>query len=92
MIEGQFAGSANLCIMCQEASTKPCVVLAGEFRSMSVEPTVGNDERLRSIVSSTLEKAFDEDCAYLKNMPKPYQTNLHFIPLCIVNNLADVMQ
>jgi hypothetical protein len=44
-------------------------VLAGEFRSLSVDPTVGDDERLRSIVSSTIEKAFDEDCAYLKNMP-----------------------
>ena len=69
IIEGPFAGSTYFIYYVPRSDNKTGVVLAGEFRSMSIDPTVGDDERLRSIVSSTLEKVFDEDCAYLKNIP-----------------------
>jgi hypothetical protein len=69
IIEGPFAGSTYFIYYVPISDNKTGVVLAGEFRSVSIDPTVGDDERLRSIVSSTLEKVFDEDCAYLKNMP-----------------------
>ena len=69
MIEGPFAGSTYFVYYVPRSDNKTGVVLAGEFRSLSIDPTVGDDERLRSVVSSTLEKVFEEDCAYLKNMP-----------------------
>ena len=68
MIEGPFAGSTYFIYYVPTSDNKTKVVVAGEFRSASIDPTVGDDERLRSIVLSTLEKVFDEDCAYLKNM------------------------
>jgi hypothetical protein len=73
------------------SDNKTSVVLSGEFRSFSVDLTVWDHERLRSIVSSTIEKVFDEDCAYLKKHAiNHYQINLYIIPLCIVNNLASM--
>jgi hypothetical protein len=69
MIEGPFAGSTYFVYYVPRSYNKTGVVLAGEFRSLSIDPTVGDDEMLRSVVSSTLEKLFEEDCAYLKNMP-----------------------
>ena len=50
------------------ADNKTNVVVAGEFISKSIDPTVGDDEKLRSIVLSTFEKVFEEDAAYLKNV------------------------
>ena len=50
------------------AGNKTNVVVSGEFRSESIYPTVGNDEKLRSIVLSTFKKVFDEDNPYLKNL------------------------
>ncbi|MBA3977517.1 MAG: hypothetical protein H0X50_04890 [Nitrosopumilus sp.] len=47
---------------------KTNVVAVGDFRSPSIDPTVGDDERLCSMVLSTFEKVFEEDRAYLKNM------------------------
>ena len=35
---------------------KTNVVVAGDFRSTSIDPTADNDKRLRSIVLSTFEK------------------------------------
>jgi hypothetical protein len=69
MIEGPFSGSTYFIYYMPRKDNKTNVVLAGEFRSPSIDLTVdGNDERLRSMVLSTLEKAFEEDCKYLKNM------------------------
>src|SRR5215213_5311216 len=69
MVEEPFAGSTYFVYYVPRSDNKTGVVLAGEFRSLSIDPTVGDDERLRSVVSSTSEKVFDEDCAYLKDMP-----------------------
>ncbi|HEX7206877.1 MAG TPA: hypothetical protein VF233_01760 [Nitrososphaeraceae archaeon] len=68
MIEGPFAGSTYLIYYIPRPDNKTGVVLAGEFRSLSVDPTVGDDERLRSMVLSTFEKVFYEDCEYLRNI------------------------
>jgi len=68
MIEGPFAGSTYLIYYIPRPDNKTGVVLAGEFRSLSIDPTVGDDERLRSMVLSTFEKVFYEDCEYLRNM------------------------
>ena len=68
MIEGPFAGSTYLIYYIPRPDNKTGVVLAGEFRSLSIDPTVGDDERLRSRVLSTFEKVFYEDCEYLKNI------------------------
>jgi hypothetical protein len=68
MIEGPFAGSTYLIYYIPRPDNKTGVVLAGEFRSLSIDPTVGDDERLRSMVLSTFEKVFDEDCEYLRNI------------------------
>jgi hypothetical protein len=68
MIEGPFAGSTYLIYYIPRPDNKTGVVLAGEFRSLSIDPTVGDDERLRSMVLSTFEKVFYEDCEYLRNI------------------------
>jgi len=44
------------------------VVVAGDFRSTYIYPIIDNDERLRSIILSTFEKVFNEDCEYLKTI------------------------
>ena len=44
------------------------MVVAGDFRSTNIDPIIDNDERLRSIVLSTFEKVFNEDCEYLKTI------------------------
>ncbi|MDQ6723059.1 MAG: hypothetical protein M3Z01_02170 [Thermoproteota archaeon] len=68
MIEGPFAGSMYFIYYVPRDDNKTNVVVVGEFRSISIDPTVGDDERLRSIILSMFEKVFDEDCAYLKKM------------------------
>ena len=68
MIEGPFAGSTYLIYYIPRPDNKTGVVLVGEFRSASIDPTVGDEERLRSMVLSTFEKVFYEDCEYLKNI------------------------
>jgi hypothetical protein len=68
MIEGPFAGSTYLIYYIPRPDNKTGVVLAGEFRSLSIDPTVGDDERLRSMVLSTFEKVFYEDYEYLRNI------------------------
>ena len=68
MIEGPFAGSTYLIYYIPRPDNKTGVVLAGEFRSLSIDPTVGDDERLRSMVLSTFEKVFYEDCEYLRKI------------------------
>ncbi|TVP39274.1 hypothetical protein [Candidatus Nitrosocosmicus arcticus] len=68
MIEGPFAGSTYLIYYISRPDNKTGVVLVGEFRSDSIDPTVGDEERLRSMVLSTFEKVFYEDCEYLKNI------------------------
>lgn len=67
-IEGPFAGSTYFIYYVPMDDNKTNVVVAGEFRSESIDLTVGDDERLRSIVLSTLEKVFNEDCEYLINI------------------------
>jgi hypothetical protein len=67
-IEGPFAGSTYFIYYIPMDDNKTNVVVAGDFRSQSIDPTVGDDERLRSIVLNTLEKVFNEDCEYLKNI------------------------
>jgi hypothetical protein len=67
-IEGPFAGSTYFIYYIPISDNKTNVVVAGDFRSESIDPTVGDDERLRSLVLSTLEKVFNEDCEYLKNI------------------------
>ncbi|HEY0579254.1 MAG TPA: hypothetical protein VGC75_00975 [Candidatus Nitrosocosmicus sp.] len=67
-IEGPFAGSTYFIYYIPMDDNKTNVVVAGDFRSQSIDPTVGDDKRLRSIVLSTLEKVFNEDCEYLKNI------------------------
>lgn len=68
VIEGPFAGSTYFTYYIPRADNKTNVVVAGEFISKSIDPTVGDDEKLRSIVLSTFEKVFEEDAAYLKNI------------------------
>ncbi|MBA2268103.1 MAG: hypothetical protein M3Q77_00445 [Thermoproteota archaeon] len=68
MIEGPLAGSTYLIYYIPRPDNKTGVVLVGEFRSTSIDPTVGDEERLRSMVLSTFEKVFYEDCEYLKNI------------------------
>lgn len=68
VIEGPFAGSTNFTYYTPRADNKTIVVVAGEFISKSIDPTVGDDEKLRSILLSTFEKVFEEDAAYLKNI------------------------
>ncbi len=67
-LEGPLAGSTYFTYYIPRADNKTNVVVAGEFISKSIDPTVGDDEKLRSIVSSTFEKVFEEDAAYLKNI------------------------
>jgi hypothetical protein len=67
-IEGPFAGSTYFIYYIPQENNKTNVVVAGDFRSQSVDPLVGDEERLRSIVLSKLEKVFYEDCDYLKNI------------------------
>ena len=43
-------------------------MVAGDFRSTYIDSTIDNDERLRSIILSTFEKVFNEDCEYLKTI------------------------
>jgi hypothetical protein len=66
MIEGPFAGSTYFIYYLPMDDNKTKVVIAGEFRSVSIDSTIDDDERLRSIVLSRFEKVFEEDCAYLK--------------------------
>ena len=68
MIEGPFAGSTYFIYYVPRPNKKTTVVLVGEFRSASIDPTVGDEERLRSMVLSTFEKVFHEDCEFLKNI------------------------
>jgi hypothetical protein len=67
-IEGPFAGSTYFIYYIPQDNDKTKVVVAGDFRSQSIDPVAGDDERLRSIVLSKLEKVFYEDCEYLKNI------------------------
>ena len=67
-IEGPFAGSTYFIYYIPLENNKTNVVVAGDFRSQSVDPVAGDDERLRSIVLSKFEKVFYEDCNYLKNI------------------------
>jgi hypothetical protein len=67
-IEGPFSGSTYFIYYIPKNDNKTNVVVAGDFRSTSIDPTVGDDERLRSIVLSTFGKVFNEDCEYLKNI------------------------
>jgi len=67
-IEGPFAGSTYFIYYIPLENNKTNVVVAGDFRSQSVDPVVDDDERLRSIVLSKFEKVFHEDCEYLKNI------------------------
>jgi hypothetical protein len=67
-IEGPFSGSTHFIYYIPRTDNKTNVVVAGDFRSISTDPTVGDDERLRSIVLSTFEKVFNEDCEYLKTI------------------------
>ena len=50
------------------AGNKTNVVVAKEFRPEYIDPNVGDDEKLRSIVLSTFEEVFDADNSYLKNL------------------------
>ena len=67
-IEGPFAGSTYFIYYIPKGNDKTNVIVAGDFRSQSVEPVVGDDERLRDIVLSKFEQVFYEDCDYLKNI------------------------
>ncbi len=67
-VEGPFEGSTYFIYYIPKEDNKTNVVVAGEFRSPSIDPTVDDDERLRSIILSTFEKVFQEDCEYLKNI------------------------
>ena len=67
-IEGPFAGSTYFIYYRPLENNKTNVVVAGDFRSQSVDPVVNDDERLRSILLSKFEKLFYEDCEYLKNI------------------------
>jgi hypothetical protein len=67
-IEGPFAGSTYFIYYIAREDNKTNVVVAGDFRSSSIDPVIGDDKRLRSIVLSYFEKIFYEDCDYLKNM------------------------
>ena len=68
-IEGPFAGSTYFIYYIPQDNNKTNVVVAGDFRSQAIDPVAGDDdERLRSMVLSKLEKVFYEDCEYLKNI------------------------
>jgi hypothetical protein len=68
VMEGPFAGSTYFVYYIPREDNKTNVVAVGDFRSAPVDPTVGDDERLRSMVLSTLEKVFEEDSAYMRNI------------------------
>ena len=69
MMEGPFAGSTYFIYYIPRENDKTNVVVAGEFRSSFVDPDSDeNDEKLCSMVLSTFEKVFEEDCEYLKNI------------------------
>jgi len=68
MIEGPFAGSIYFIYYLPLDNNQTKIAIAGEFRSASIDPTIDDDERLRSIVLSRFEKVFEEDCAYLKTI------------------------
>jgi hypothetical protein len=67
-LEGPFSGSTYFIYYIPRNDNKTNVVVAGDFRSTYIDPTIDNDERLRSIVLSTFEKVFNEDCEYLKTI------------------------
>jgi len=67
-IEGPFVGSTYFIYYIPLENNKTKVVVAGDFRSQSVDPVVNDEERLRSIVLSKFEKVFYEDCEFLKNI------------------------
>jgi hypothetical protein len=67
-IEGPFAGSTYFIYYVPLENNKTNVVVAGDFRSQSIDPVVDDEERLRSIVLSKFEKVFYEDCEYLKSV------------------------
>ena len=67
-IEGPFAGSTYFIYYIPQENSKTNVVVAGDFRSQSIDPVVDDEERLRDIILSKFEKVFHEDCEYLKNI------------------------
>jgi len=67
-LEGSFSGSTYFIYYIPRNDNKTNVVVAGDFRSTNIDPIIDNDERLRSIILSTFEKVFNEDCEYLKTI------------------------
>src|SRR4029078_3577711 len=71
-LEGSFSGSTYFIYYIPRNDNKTNVVVAGDFRSTYIDPTIDNDERLRSIILSTFDKVFNKDCEYLKISNKFY--------------------
>ena len=67
-MEGPLAGSTYFVYYIPRGDNKTNVVAVGDFRSPSIDPTVGDDESLRSMVLSVFDKVFEEDREYLNNM------------------------
>ena len=67
-LEGPFSCSIYFIYYIPRNDNKTNVVVAGDFRSTNIDPIIYNDERLRSIVLTTFEKVFNEDCEYLKTI------------------------
>ncbi len=67
-IEGPIEGSTYFIYYIPLENNKTNVVVAGDFRSQSIDPVIGDEERLRSIVLSKFKKVFYKDCDYLKNI------------------------
>lgn len=67
-LDGPFTGSKYFVYYVPQKDGKTKVVMAGDFKSAPPDPTVDDEERIRSIVLSAFEKVFGEDCAYLESM------------------------
>jgi len=67
-IEEPFAGSTYFIYYIPLDNNKTNVVVAGDFRSQSIDPVVDDDKSLSDIVLSKFEKVFYEDCEYLKKI------------------------
>jgi hypothetical protein len=67
-MEGPFMGSKYFVYYIPQEDHKTRVIMAGEFKLTSLDPSINNEEEHRSIVLSAFEKVFDEDCIYLKKI------------------------
>src|ERR671933_2723746 len=65
ILDGTFSGSKFFSYyMPKDNNNRTAVTVVGDFKS----PTISENEQLKTAVLSFLDKAFNEDVAYLKKM------------------------